>query len=327
MADEVDQLIDVIAGSSRGHVPGDRPIHAPGIGVTGTFQATDVAARYSDAAHFSGRRVPVSVRFSNGVVDRHEPDSDRVVRGMAVRFHLGGGVDTDLVCMTLPVFFARTIPEFRAFVAAVSAPPPPPPSLARKLVALLRLSPPLPADDMPAVRFADDNPYARQAIVGLAALPVPRSYAACTYHAVHAYRLTAGDRATWARFRWEPSGGVRPVATGPGVAPPPPFYLQQELRDRLARGPAELVLRMQVAEAGDDTSDPTTPWPERRRRVVLGHLEIDAVAPDQVVGNEALGFDPTRVVPGIELSDDPILQARSAVYRRSAERRLADPPS
>ncbi len=98
-------------------------------------------------------------------------------------------------------------------------------------------------------------------------------------------------------------------------------FLKEELRERLARGPADFVLRMQVAEQGDDTSDPTRAWPESRPRLVMGHLRVDAVVRDQLHGNERLGFDPTRLVPGIELSDDPILRARSDVYRRSAERR------
>ncbi|HTJ76882.1 MAG TPA: catalase [Acidimicrobiales bacterium] len=316
---EIDELIDAIAAAGPGHVAGTRPVHAPGIGVTGSFQATDVAARYTDAPHFSGGRVPVSVRFSNGVVSKDVPDSAKVVRGMAVKFHLGDGRGTDMVCMTLPVFFARTVEQFRAFVAALSTPAGPPAPWWRKVAGLLRLSPVLAPDAVAAVAFADRNPEARQAVVGLDALPVPESYVTCTYHAVHAFRLTAGDRVTYGRFRWEPSAGVWPRANDAKRGD----YLQDELRRRLATGPAELVLRMQVAEEGDDTSDPTTPWSERRRRVVMGHLQVDAVAPDQVAGAEALQFNPARLVPGIAVGDDPILAARDEVYRRSAGRRRA----
>jgi catalase len=316
---EVDELIDAIAAAGPGHVPGTRPVHAPGIGVTGSFQATDVAARYSDAAHFSGRPVPVRVRFSNGVVSAKVPDSADVVRGMAIKFHLDGGRETDMVCMTLPVFFARTVEEFRAFVAAISEPRGRPAPWWRKVGGLLKLSPVLAPDAVAAVAFADRHPDARQAVVGLAALPVPESYVTCTYHAVHAFRLTAGERVTYGRFRWEPSAGVWPRASDAK----PGDYLQDELRRRLATGPAELVLRMQVAEEGDDTSDPTTPWSERRRRVAMGHLQVDAVAPDQVAGAEALQFNPARLVPGISVGDDPILAARDEVYRRSAGRRGA----
>jgi catalase len=316
--DEADRLIDLIAHSAPGHVPGTRPIHAPGIGVTGSFQATDVAARYTDAAHFSGRKVPVTVRFSNGVVPLDEPDTVPAVRGMAVRFHLDGATVTDMVCMTLPVFFTRTVPDFAAFVEAASTGPGPRVRWWQKLVALLRLAPALPPESRPTVAFADANAQARPAVVGLAGLPVPASYATTTYHSVHAFLLSAGDRVTAARFRWEPSAGVWPEAD----IGTPRNYLQEELRDRLTRGPAEFVLRMQVAEQGDDITDPTVAWPESRRRVVLGHLQIEAVAPDQVAGNEALGFDPTRLVPGIAATDDPILWARHGVYPRSADRRL-----
>jgi catalase len=97
-------------------------------------------------------------------------------------------------------------------------------------------------------------------------------------------------------------------------------------------GRAQFVLRMQVAEQGDDTSDPTVPWPRRRRRVVMGHLRLDAMVADQWEGGERLSFNPTSLVSGIDISGDQILAARGDVYTRSAARRAMalagqpDPP-
>ena len=320
-----DPIIDAIKAAAPSHTPGTRPIHAPGIGVTGWFQASDVAPAYTDAEHFTGGRVPVTVRFSNGTGSMETPDSEPLVRGMAVRFHLANDV-CDMVTMTLPVFFTPTMEAFREFVAAVKPVPVPVTPWWRKLLNLLRLQPeptrPLRPGDPGAIEFANRYPPTRRAVVALTALAVPQSYVTCSYHAVHAFVLRAGDRRTAVRFRWEPVAGVRPAPDGTTGN-----YLQEELRARLGRGPAEFVLRMQVAEQGDDTSDPTTPWPETRRRVVMGHLRVDSVAADQVAGSERMTFDPTRLVPGIEVSDDPTLVARHEVYRRSFDRRLASPPT
>lgn len=325
-----DRAIDAIIATASDHTPGTRPIHAPGIGVTGRFQASEVAPTLSDAAHLSGRSVPVTVRFSNGTGSSTSPDAEPVVRGMAVRFHLGnvgpdghgvvrGTDEVDMICMTLPVFFTRTVERFMEFLDAVRPGPVPPTPWWRKAVDALRLLPPpsrpFSSQELGAVRFAMKHPEVRRSVVALTALSVPQSYVTCTYHAVHAFVLRAGRRTTPVRFRWEPVAGVRSAVEPEGD------FLKRELQERLAVGPADFVLRMQVAEQGDDTSDPTRAWPESRRRVVMGHLRLDALVPNQLHGNERLDFDPTRLVPGIELSDDPILRARGDVYRRSAERR------
>ena len=308
--------------------------------MTGWFQASAVAADHSAAEHFSGRRIPVTVRFSNGTGVSDEVDSTRTVRGMAVRFHLGevtadaagvhsSTVTTDLVSMTLPVFFTKTVDAFLDLTASAVPKPEKPRTWWRnlqgridRLVGLLRL---LPAPDgaTPAdravVAFADRHPPARLGIAGSTLLVVPESYATCCYHAVHAFRLTAGDRVTSVRFHWEPVAGVRPAPPGTSGN-----FLHEELAQRLQRCAAEFVLRVQVAEAGDDTTDPTSPWSQARRRVVMGHLHLDAVVADQELGGEALHFDPTRMVPGIDISDDEVLAARHEVYGRSADRRRTD---
>lgn len=329
-----DAVIDAILADAPGHTAGTRPIHAPGIAVCGRFQASEVAAGLTDAVHFAGRPVPVTVRFSNGTGSMGVPDSKFLVRGMAVRFHLGdvmggrgdvaGTEMTDMVCMTLPVFFTRTVESFMEFLEAARPVPVPPTPPWRKVLDALRLQPgpsrPLAPGELGAFEFANRYPPARQSMVALRALALPESYATCSYHAVHTFLLSAGATTTAVRFNWEPVAGVRPAVAGTEGD-----YLQAELRERLAQAPAGFVLRMQVAEQGDDTSDPTTPWPGSRRRVVMGHLRLDRVVPDQVSGRDRLTFDPTRLVPGIGLSDDPTLRARGPVYRRSAERRLASP--
>ena len=88
-----------------------RPVHAIGIGATGYFEASDVARDYCIAEHFQGGRIPTTVRFSNGSGCAVVHDGWSDVRGMATRFHLANGGETDLIAMTLPEFFTPT-PEF-----------------------------------------------------------------------------------------------------------------------------------------------------------------------------------------------------------------------
>lgn len=328
-----DVLIDAVISDFPTRLPGTRPTHAPGIAATGWFRASEEAERYSSAEHLSGKRIPVTVRFSNSPGGPGVPDSDPVSRGMAVKFHLGettvdehgilrSETQCDLVGFALPTFIANSVASYLEFTEAAIPVPIIPIPRWRNVLGLLKLQPPLPRrepGDINVLAFARRFPPARFTLVANSALSPPASYARCRYHPVHAFRLTTGDTSTFVRFQWEPVAGVSPVAKGVVGD-----YLHQELEDRLAQGPAEFILRAKVADRGDDTTDPTIPWPESRRRLMLGRLCIETLAPDQDHGGERLSFNPGRLVPGIEMSDDELLRTRSSVYRRSHARRLAE---
>ncbi|MDQ4097078.1 MAG: catalase [Actinomycetota bacterium] len=326
-----DQLIDDILACSPGHEPGTRPIHAPGIAVTGFFQASHVAGHYTVAEHFGGQRVCVTVRFSNGTGEPNEPDSRRtLVRGMAVKFHLGEGPDardTDMIAMNLPMFFVRTVEEFQDLTRSAVPRPARATPWWRKLGLMLALrdGPPDPekgettSNGAAIFDFGRRCPFAGPALLTQDMLDAPVGYGTSSYDAVHAFVLTDGYGNTrFVRFRWEPVDGVQNIPDTGRFD-----YLQTELAESLDRGAIEFVLRMQVAEQGDDASDPTKPWPQRRQRIVMGHLLLKALAPDQRESAELIDFNPTRLVDGIAVSDDATLRIRGPVYRRSAERRRA----
>jgi catalase len=330
-----DAAIDGIIAAFPGHEPGTRPIHAPGITATGFFEASPVAPIYTDAAHFAGAQVPVTVRFSNGTGYPREPDTSPVVRGMSVRFHLGkvttdeyglphGEIETDMVCMGIAAFFVKTVDMFLELTrAALPKPVPVKPRWRIAQDAFLLRTPlrPLKPGDTEMTEFANRYPPARLSVIMNNNPFVPESYATCTYRPVHAFVLNRGDESRCARFAWEPVAGVRSAS-----ADEQPNFLRRELRDRLAKGPAEFVLRMQTAEQGDDTSDPTREWTKAsRKRVLMGHLWVKDIVPDQLAAEEQV-YDPTRLVSGIEVSDDEILRVRSEVYKRSWQRRLAAGP-
>ena len=102
-----EQLVDAL-NSAYGVHPGHRAAHAKGVLCAATFTASPSAAAISRAAHFDGHPVRAHVRFSNGAGDPTVPDATRDARGIAVKLYLPDGTTTDVIGITLPVFFTRT---------------------------------------------------------------------------------------------------------------------------------------------------------------------------------------------------------------------------
>lgn len=320
----VDQILDELR--LLGKRPDLRPVHAIGIGLTGSFLASPTARTYCIAEHFSGRRaVPVTVRFSNGSASARTHDGWSDVRGMATRFHLDGGAATDLVAMTLPIFFTQTPEAFLEFLETARPIPVRATSAWRKLLDLLQLVQPMP-DPYPgerrspapgAIQYADTHASAQLAVLQAATIGAPVSYARAVYHAVHAFAIEGPDGVRrWVRFSWRPVTGAR--NTDP-TKPPVEKYLADELRARIAREPARFTLMMAIGEAGDDPTDPSRPWPPNRRRVVLGELTLDKIPTDQIAHCEKLSFNPMLLTPGIEASSDPVLLVRGEAYSKSSQ--------
>ena len=316
-----EDLIDGVRRLSPRHRAGTRPVHAKGVAARGRFEPAENASRFTGAAPLT-TACKVTVRFSNGAGDHGAPDVRCDPRGMAVRFHgADGRAAFDMVCMTLPVFFVRDIETLREFMVA-SIPPDPPVARSRwqDVIDAIHLRS-VPKDPRPAdagvMAFADDHPEMCPSLVQLRNESVPDSYAARSYHAVHAYRLTALDGSSrYVRFRWEPTAGVRNrvVASSDDRG----AFLEEDLRRRVAERSVEFVLRAQVAQQGDDTADPSRPWPQSRPRIVLGHLAVDGPMVE-AEDAEALAFNPHTLPPGVAPDPgDAIFAARGEVYRTSA---------
>lgn len=326
-----ERLVDAVVADFPDHAAGTRPVHTIGIGVTGGFKATTVAAAYCTAEHFAGQQVPVTVRFSNGSGSPVQHDGWSDARGMATRFHLAGGAATDLIAMTICEFFAPTVEEFLAFSEAARMSPVAPESGWAKIVDMLQLKMPLP-DPMPgqtesgapgSMVFANHHRSTQVAAVEAATIGAPSSYARATYSAAHTFVVTAPDGTRrHVRFQWRPVAGIKLIDSAQAGDD---RYLHQELRDRLAHWPAQFLLLMTIGEDGDTLADPTTPWPLKRRRIVMGTLTLTAIAADQQRDCERMSFNPCRLVPGIDISDDPILAARREAYEVSRERRGGAP--
>jgi catalase len=289
-----------------GRHPGYRALHAKGLFCTGRFTATPASSRLSRAAHLQGEPVDATVRFSNAGGDPGVPDYVPDIRGMATTFHLPDGSRTDIVAQTSPRFPART-PD--AFVELTKA-------SRRDLTTLWKLP----------VFLARHPSAIVPALAGIPALKPPASYTARNYYAIHAFKWVDADGGErFVRYTWRPEGGEENISTGEAKKRGAD-YLQEEIAERLSRGPARYALVLQIAAAGDSVDDPMAVWPDDRETVTAGTLEVTAVMPDPEAGGEVFVFDPVRVTDGIELSNDPILQFRPKAYSVSIERRSASSP-
>ncbi len=311
--------------------PALRPVHTIGISATGYFEPSPIARNFCVADHFGAQKTDVIVRFSNGSGCAVVHDGWSDVRGMAVRFHLSDGTDTDLIAMTLPEFFAPTPETFLEFAEAAKPRLYEGESPWRKILNYLQLilpkRDPYPGEtispDDGAIEFADKNAYSQLGILQAAQIGAPTSYVRAAYHAVHTFVVTGADNTRrWVRFSWQPIAGV--LNTDPTKAPDDD-YLRGELKNRLDREPARFSLMMTIGEVGDEFNNSSRPWPPHRKRIMMGTLTLDAVPEDQIAQSEKLSFNPGLLTNGIEASDDPVLKIRIDSYKISSAWRGGSP--
>jgi catalase len=294
------QAIDGI-NERFGRHEGFRALHAKGLLMRATFTATPEATRLTRAGHMQGDPVEATVRLSNGSGDPSHPDYAQDVRGLATKFYLPDDSRTDILAQTAPSFPTRSIDSF---------------------IELTRINPTTLGALWRMPYFLARHPRALPGLPGnLKALRPPESYATCRYYAIHAYKWVDADGGErWVRYRWEPAEEVK--ALSPGDAKKRGRdYLQEDIRERVERGSVRFTLVVQIAGEDDDPHDPTSNWPAEREKVEAGTLELTGPDTEREQGDDVLVFDPSRVVDGIELSDDPILNYRPGAYSESIERR------
>lgn len=286
-----------------GRHPGYRTLHAKGTLLKATFTATPQAAKLTRAAHMQGEPVEATVRVSNGGGDPDVPDYKPDVRGLAVKLYLPDGSRTDIVAQTMPRFPVATPEAFVEFLQSQR----PGPAMAWR---------------MPA--FFARHPKALGVLPGsLAALRPLESYATTTYYALHAFRFVDADGGSrYVRYTFVPEAGETRLSPREAKRRGRD-YLQEEIRERVARGPVRFTLELQIAADGDATDDPSAAWHGGGDRVRAGTLELMALETDRETRGDVLVYDATRVTDGIELSEDPVLLYRHLAYTASVARRMA----
>lgn len=294
-----DQLVDALSGVFGKH-PGVRAAHSKGICVTGTFTPSPDAPELSKAPQFA-KPVPIVGRFSLGGGNPQASDNAQDnVRGLAVRFDLGKGANSDLVMISAPVFFVKSPELFVEFLQTVGS-----------------------GDQAKLKAFFEAHPESTRQNVWLTSHPVPASYGGVTYWGVHAFTFTnAAGESRVIKYKAIPEAGELGLTPEQANAKGPDFY-RDELKDRLAKGHIVFDLVAILGQKGDPTNDPTVRWDDEDNRATapLGKIMIDAVAPDAICN--AFSFLPGNVAEGIAgPTDDPIFAARSPAYAVSLIRRL-----
>jgi catalase len=300
--DLYEQIIEAVNAVYGSH-SGRRALHAKASWARGTFTGTPEAARLSRAPHLQGEAVTALVRLSNASGDPDAHDFERDGRGIAVKLRWDGG-ETDILATTAPAFVTRTPEEFLEF---------------------MRLRRPDPATGQPDMEklgaFLSQRPESMPAVQSVLMAEPQASFATAQYFSPHAFALVSADGdSTWVRYRFVPEAGEERISDDE-ARERGGDYLHTELAERLAAGPVGFQLQFQLAGPDDPLDDPTAVWPEERELIDAGRLEITKKVDDPERDGHIDVFDPTRIVDGIGLSDDPVLLARPKAYSVSAYKR------
>ena len=285
--------------------PGFRPAHAKGLMLTGGFIPSSGAQALTKAPHVSRASTPVIARFSNSTGLPQLPDSapEANPHGLAIRFNLAEHVHTDIVSHSTDGFPTRDGNEFLEFLRALAASGPDVPS------------------PKPVEQFLGSHPAALAFVQ--TPKPSPSSLARESYYGVTAFAFTNGEGQTrFGRYRILPELG-NDFLSEDQVAGLKENYLYDELAGRISKRPVRFRILVQIADAEDTVDDATVHWPESRKLVELGTVELSQVVPDTLAQQKHIIFDPIPRVDGIEPSADPLLELRAAVYLLSGRRRRA----
>jgi len=303
----------------------ERVVHARGYGAHGFFELTDSLADVTRADLFQrvGERTPAFVRFSTVAGNKGSADLARDVRGFAVKIYTKQG-NWDLVGNNIPVFFIQDAIKFPDLIHAAKAEP---------------------DRDFPQAATAHDNfwdfisltPESFHMIMwAMSDRAIPRSLRFMEGFGVHTFRLVdAEGRSTFVKFHWKPKLGLQSVAWNEAVklnGADPDFH-RRDLWDAITTGAfPEWQLGVQLfdqdfADKFDfDVLDATKLIPEELLPVrIVGRLVLDRVVDNFFAETEQVAFCTQNVPPGIDFSNDPLLQGRNFSYLDTQTKRLGGP--
>lgn len=304
----------------------ERVVHARGAGAYGHFETYDDWLAPYTAARFlttPGKQTPVFVRFSTVAGFRGSADTVRDVRGFATKFYTEQG-NYDLVGNNFPVFFIQDGIKFPDFVHAVK---------------------PEPDNEIPQAQSAHDTlwdfvalqPETLHAIMWLMSdRSLPRSYRMMQGFGVNTFRFVNADgQGTFVKFHWTPKLGVHSLIWDEcqKVAGKDPDFNRRDLWDAIEAGQyPEWELGVQlVPESAEfdfdfDLLDATKIIPEEQVPVrPVGKMVLNRNPDNFFAETEQVAFCPANVVPGIDFTNDPLLQFRNFSYLDTQLIRLGGP--
>lgn len=298
-----DQMIDAfeaVLGPVRTH----RPSHPKGTCAAGHFQATPEGTRLSVAPVFNGERVPAIIRFGVAGANPQASDTARGTRGLAFRLENARGDQWDQASISAPIFGSPS---------------------ADVMAAGLNVRAPVPGTGQPdaarVAAFVAANPSTTRQGAWLAANNPPASWATTPYFGVNTFLFRGQDgQVRPARWVFEPRAGTTRL-TAEQMQSMPRDFLADELRRRVGQGAVEFDMVLVFPAQGDNLLDPTTAWPDDRPRATVGRLTVTSVEAGNGGPCDGISFLHLDMEPGIQMSDDPTLQARAAAYAVSLTRR------
>ena len=303
----------------------ERVVHARGYGAHGYFENYEPLTEITRADPFSeaGLRTPVFVRFSTVAGNKGSSDLARDVRGFATKFYTREG-NWDLVGNNIPVFFIQDAIKFPDVIHAAKQEP---------------------DRGFPQAQTAHDNfwdfvslmPESAHMLMWIMSdRAIPRSFRFMEGFGVHTFRLVnAVGRSTFVKFHWKPKLGLQSVVWNEAVkiSGADPDFHRRDLWDAITAGDfPEWELGLQLFDDdfadrfGFDILDPTKIIPEEEvpvRRV--GRLVLDKVVGNFFAETEQVAFCTQNVVPGIDFTNDPLLQGRNFSYLDTQLKRLGGP--
>ena len=303
----------------------ERVVHARGYGAKGFFECTDPLTDITRADLFqrAGERTDVFVRFSTVAGNKGSFDLARDVRGFAVKFYTQEG-NWDLVGNNIPVFFIQDAIKFPDLVHAAK---------------------PEPDRGFPQAQTAHDNfwdfislmPESMHMVMWIMSdRTIPRSFRFMEGFGVHTFRFVDSEGAsTFVKFHWKPKFGMQSVMWNEAVkinGADPDFH-RRDLWDAITSGNhPEWELGVQLfddafADSFDfDVLDPTKLIPEEVLPIrTVGRMVLTDVVDNFFAETEQVAFCTQNVVPGIDFTNDPLLQGRNFSYLDTQLKRLGSP--
>ena len=303
----------------------ERVVHARGAGAHGYFELTRSLVEYTKADFLQevGTRTPVFTRFSTVAGSRGSADTVRDVRGFAVKFYTREG-NYDLVGNNIPVFFVQDAMKFPDLVHALK---------------------PEPHNEIPQAQSAHDTfwdfvslmPETTHMLMWVMIdRTLPRSLRMMEGFGVNTFRMiNARGVSHFVKFHWKPKLGKHALAWDEAqkLAGKDPDFHRRDLYDSIANGNfpewelgLQLISEEKAASLGFDILDPTKLVPEEMVPVLtVGRLVLNRNPDNFFAETEQVAFHPGHVVPGIDFSNDPLLQGRLFSYTDTQLSRLGGP--
>lgn len=303
----------------------ERIVHARGVGAHGVFKCTKDMSEYTKASLFTqeGKETPLFTRISTVAGFRGSTDTPRDVRGFALKFYTDEG-NYDIVGNNIPVFFIQDAIKFPDFVHAVK---------------------PEPDTEVPQAQSAHDTFWdfvsknqesAHTVMWAMSDRAIPLSLRMMDGFAVHTFRfVNAEGKGTFVRFQWNPQLGVHSRVWDETlkVSGNDPDSQRKDLYDAIDEGNypvwdfcVQLLPEEKEFDYPFDILDPTKVWPEEDiPKVKIGEITLNRNVDNYFAETEQVAFNPGNVVPGIDFSNDPLLQGRLFSYTDTQLLRLGGP--